>query len=46
MSFIYIRESVGEIIEPWGTPAFVEKDSDEAPPRAGSRGAYAPGGKF
>ena len=30
-SFIYIRKSVGEITKPWGTPAFVEKDSDVVP---------------
>ena len=29
--YIYIRKSVGEITEPWGTPAFVGKDSHDIP---------------
>ena len=29
--YIYIRKSMGAITEPWGTPAFVAKDSDDIP---------------
>ena len=31
LMFIFIRKSAGEITEPCGTPAFVEKDSDDIP---------------
>ena len=31
LMFIFIRKSAGEITEPCGTPAFVEKDLDDIP---------------